>query len=129
MPATLKTPPPTAALSAQEAAIAGGRKYIKKKAVRRRVAGRCTVFSIFLFTLALAQVRAMAADLAGTVQEAGLPIAGSTVTLYMAGTGIPQQLAQGKTDDNGALNLNVDQTPGATTPPPVQARSVPVLTQ
>jgi hypothetical protein len=53
----------------------------------------------------------MAADLAGTVQGAGLPIAGSTVTLYAAGTGAPTQLAQGKTDDNGAFNLNVDQTP------------------
>ena len=110
MPITLKIPPPSAALSAQEAAIADGRKYMKKKAVRRRVAARCTLFSILLFTLAFAQVRAMAAELAGNVQGAGLPIAGSTVTLYAAGTGAPQQLAQGKTDDNGAFNLNVDQT-------------------
>ena len=84
---------------------------MKKKALRRRVAGRCTLFSILLFTLAFAQVRAMAADLAGNVQGAGLPIAGSTVTLYAASTGAPTQLAQGKTDDNGAFNLNVDQTP------------------
>jgi hypothetical protein len=111
MPTTLESPPPTAALSAQEAAIAGGRKYIKKNALRRRVAARCTLFSILLFTLAFAQVRAMAADLAGKVQGAGLPIANSTVTLYAAGTGAPTQLAQGKTDDNGAFNLNVDQTP------------------
>src|SRR5208283_4367048 len=34
-----------------------------------------------------------------------------TVTLYTAGTGAPTQLAQGKTDDNGAFDLNVDQTP------------------
>jgi hypothetical protein len=33
------------------------------------------------------------------------------VTLYAAGTGAPTQLAQGKTDDNGAFDLNVDQTP------------------
>jgi hypothetical protein len=111
MPTTLETPPPTAAPSAQEAAIAGGRKYIKKKAFRRRVAARCTLSSILLFTLAFAQVRAMAADLAGNVQGAGLPISSSTVTLYAAGTGAPTQLAQGKTDDNGAFNLNVDQTP------------------
>src|SRR5271166_5990059 len=110
MPTTLETPPPSAALSAQEATIADGNKYIKKKAVRGRVAARCTLFSILLFTLAFAQVRAMAAELAGNVQGAGLPIAGSTVTLYAAGTGAPQQLAQGKTDDNGAFNLNVDQT-------------------
>ena len=62
-------------------------------------------------SLAFAQLRAMAAELAGNVQGAGLPIAGSTVTLYAAGTGAPTQLAQGKTDDNGAFNLNVDQTP------------------
>jgi hypothetical protein len=72
---------------------------------------RCTLFSILLFTLAFSQVQAPAAELAGTVQGAGLPIAGSTVTLYAAGTGTPQQLVQGKTDDNGAFNLNVDQTP------------------
>jgi hypothetical protein len=111
MPTTLETPPPTAAWSAQEATIASGRKYMKKKALRRRVAGRCTLFSILLFTLAFAQVRAMAADLAGNVQGAGLPIAGSTVTLYAASTGAPTQLAQGKTDDNGGFNLKVDQTP------------------
>jgi len=56
-------------------------------------------------------MRAMAADLAGTAHGAGLPIAGSTVTLYAAGTGAPTQLAQGKTDDNGAFKLEVDQTP------------------
>ena len=110
MPTTIETPPSTAALSVQEAAIAG-RKYIKKKAVRRRFTSLRTFFSILLFTLVLAQVRAMAADLAGNVQGAGLPIAGSTVTLYAAGTGAPTQLAQGKTDDNGAFDLNVDQTP------------------
>jgi hypothetical protein len=112
MPTTLETPlPPTAVLCAQEAVIASGTKYMKKKALQRRVAARCTLFSILLFTLALAQVRAMAADLAGTVQGAGLPIAGSTVTLYAAGTGAPTQLAQGKTGDNGAFKLDVDQTP------------------
>ena len=111
MPTTLETPPPTAAQSAHEAAITGGSKYIKKKAVRRSVAARCTLFSILLLTLAFAQVRAIAVDLAGTVQGAGLPIAGSTVTLYAAGTGAPTQLAQGKTDENGAFKLNIDQTP------------------
>ena len=77
MHTTLEMPPSIAALSAQEAAIAGGSKYIKNKAVLRRLAARCTLFSILLFTLAFAQVRAMAADLAGNVQGAGLPIAGA----------------------------------------------------
>src|SRR5271166_508135 len=110
MPTTLKTPPPTAALSAQDAATARCRKYINK-AVRRRVAADCTLFTILLLTLAFAQVRAMAAELTGTVQGAGLPIAGSTVTLYAASTGTPTQVAQGETDDNGAFKLDVEQTP------------------
>jgi hypothetical protein len=50
--------------------IAGGRKCMKKKAVRRRVAARCTLFSIALFTLVFAQVQAMAAELAGNVDGA-----------------------------------------------------------
>ena len=44
--------------------------------------------------IALANISARAADLAGNVQGAGQPIAGSTVTLYAAGTGAPTQLAQ-----------------------------------
>jgi len=108
---TLESPLPTAALSAQEATLPCDRKYIKKKAVRRKVAARRTLFSILLFTLAFTQVRAIAADLAGTVQGAGLPIAGSTVMLYAAATGAPTQVAQGKTDDSGAFKLDVDQTP------------------
>ena len=48
-----------------------------------------------------------AADLSGSVQGAGQPIAGSTVTIYAAGSGAPTQLAQGKTDDNGAFDLDV----------------------
>src|SRR5271157_6236698 len=110
MPTTIETPPSTAALCAQEAAIAG-RKYIKKKAVRRRFTSLRTFFSILLFTLVLAQVRAMAADLAGNVQGAGLPIAGSTVTLYAASTDAPTQLAQGKTDDSGTFTLTYGDAP------------------
>ena len=72
-----------------------------------------TLFSILLFTLAFAQVRTLAAELAGNVQGAGLPISSSTVTLYAAGTGTPMKLAEGKTDDNGAFKLGVDQTPRA----------------
>jgi hypothetical protein len=53
-----------------EAAIAGGRKCMKKKTVRRRVAARCTLFSIALFTLVFAQVQAMTAELAGNVDGA-----------------------------------------------------------
>jgi outer membrane lipoprotein-sorting protein len=43
---------------------------MKKKAVRRRVAVRCTLFSIVLLIFVFAQVQAMAAELAGTVDGA-----------------------------------------------------------
>ena len=50
-------------------------------------------------TFLLANVPTLAADLAGSVQGAAKPIAGATVTLYAAGTGVPTQLAQAKADD------------------------------
>lgn len=52
-----------------------------------------------------------AATLSGNVQGAGGPIAGSTVTLYAAGTGAPAQLAQATTDDQGAFNLTGADAP------------------
>jgi hypothetical protein len=61
--------------------------------------------------ITLANARSMAADLAGSVQGAGEPIAGSTVTLFAAGSGAPKQLAQSKTDDNGAFKLAMAQAP------------------
>ena len=39
--------------------------------------------------LSLTNISALAAELAGTVQGAKQPIAGSTVTLFAAGTGAP----------------------------------------
>ena len=57
---------------------------------------------------------ARAADLAGSVQCAGKPVAGSTVTLFAAGTGAPSQLAQGKTDDEGAFKLTFTDAPADT---------------
>ena len=50
----------------------------------------------------------MAADLSGTVQGAGKPIAGSTVTLYAAGTGAPVQLAQGNCTDDIIVYRTLD---------------------
>lgn len=49
-------------------------------------------------------------QIAGSVQAAGKPIAGASVTLYAAGTGAPTKLAEGKTDDNGAFSLNAGQS-------------------
>ena len=60
---------------------------------------------VALAALLIANLPAAAADLAGTVQGAKQPIAGSTVTLFAAGTGAPTQLAQGKTDDSGDFTL------------------------
>jgi hypothetical protein len=40
-------------------------------------------------SIALANISARATELAGNVQGAGQPIAGSTVTLYAASTGAP----------------------------------------
>jgi streptogramin lyase len=45
--------------------------------------------------------------IAGRVQGAGSPIAGSTVTLYAAGEGEPTQLAQGKSGEDGRFTLDV----------------------
>jgi hypothetical protein len=59
----------------------------------------------------LVNAQAMAADIAGNVQCAGSPIAGSTVTLHAAGEGAPTQLAQSRTDANGAFTLNAKQAP------------------
>ena len=61
--------------------------------------------------LSLANISALAAELAGTVQGAIQPIAGSTVTLFAAGTGAPKQLAQGKSDDSGAFSLTYGDAP------------------
>ena len=60
---------------------------------------------------ALANLSSFAAELTGTVQGAKQPIAGSTVTLFAAGTGAPMQLAQGKSDDGGAFNLTYGDVP------------------
>jgi len=54
---------------------------------------------------------ARGADLAGSVQGAAEPIAGTKVTLYAAGTGAPTQLAQVKTDDRGAFKLTYGEVP------------------
>ena len=43
---------------------------MKKKAVRRRIAARCTLFSIVFFILLSAQVHAMVAELTGNVDGA-----------------------------------------------------------
>jgi hypothetical protein len=60
--------------------------------------------------LAFTTTSVNAADLTCIVQGANQPITGSIVTLYAAGTGVPTQLAQGMTDDNGVFNLDTGTT-------------------
>ena len=64
-----------------------------------------------LCALACATNIAQAANLAGSVQGAAKPIAGTTVTLYAAGTGAPTQLGKAKTDDQGAFKLTYGKAP------------------
>ena len=45
-------------------------------------------------------------ELTGSVQIAGQPVSGATVTLYAAGAADPAKLAEGKTDDHGAFKLD-----------------------
>ena len=71
---------------------------------RNLINGRLTALVAVSF-ISLTNLSVSAADLAGSVQCAGQPIAGSTVTLYAAGTGRPTQLAQGKSDGSGAFKL------------------------
>jgi hypothetical protein len=61
--------------------------------------------------LSLANIAALAAELSGTVQGAKQPIAGSTVTLFAAGTDAPKQLAQGNSDDGGTFALSYADAP------------------
>jgi len=64
-----------------------------------------------VYALAFATGVARATDLAGSVQGAAKPIAGASVTLYAAGSGAPTQLAQAKTDDQGAFKLTYADAP------------------
>src|SRR5208282_3662311 len=85
-------------------------KYQPTFAALRR--GRQNLLAIALVgALGLMNNLSFAADLSGSIQGAGKPIAGSTVTIYAAGAGAPTQLAQGKTDDNGAFTFAVDSAP------------------
>ena len=72
-------------------------------------------FTVTAITAAVAllsaNLPATAVDLSGNVLGAGSPIAESTVTLYAAGPDAPQELAQGKTDADGAFKLSAKPAP------------------
>lgn len=93
------------------------------KTTRRKLLGGALASALALaFLTGCATEKAAVADLkqlkhdlsglAGHVLIAGKPVAGSTVTLYAAGTGAPTRLADGKTDAKGAFKLDALQTDG-----------------
>src|SRR5215469_3204970 len=58
-----------------------------------------------------APVAGFAGEIGGMVEAAGKPVAGATVTLYAAGTGAPTKLAESKSDNRGAFQLNGKKAP------------------
>jgi len=74
--------------------------------------GSCSAFGrpwIVAFALsALSSAHAFADRINGQVLGAGAPIVGSRVTLWAAGTGAPQQLAQTQTGADGGFVLDAD---------------------
>jgi hypothetical protein len=74
--------------------------------------GSCHAFGrlwIAAFALSgLVSAHAFADRINGQVVGAGAPIVGSTVTLWAAGTGAPQQLAQTQTGADGGFALDAD---------------------
>lgn len=65
----------------------------------------CTFVGLIAF---LASMWSAAATISGRVLAAGAPIASSTVTLWAAASGNPQQLAQARTGTDGAFWLTAD---------------------
>src|SRR5215470_13613744 len=55
---------------------------------------------------------AAAADIAGRVLGGGAAIANSTVTLFAASAGDPQQLGQARTDSDGRFSISAPSAPG-----------------
>jgi len=71
------------------------------KSARKRNLLACALVCALAFSTTILR----AANLAGSVQGAAKPIGGSTVTLFAAGASAPTQLAQAKTDDQGAFHI------------------------
>jgi hypothetical protein len=60
------------------------------------------------FALLWSMQTASAAEINGQVLGAGTPVIGSTVTLWAAGTGAPQQLAQAQSGSDGRFTISAD---------------------
>ncbi len=64
---------------------------------------KCAALAI---SVALMSVAVLAADrIEGRVEAGGSPIAGADVTLWLAGPGAPQKIAEAKTNDDGSYDL------------------------
>src|SRR5438552_387361 len=84
---------------------------------KRKYAGPLVLLSALLVAVLIATSRPQsprvdaaaggAGDIAGKVQGAGSPIAGTAVTLYAANEGQPVTLATGKTGDDGSFKLAI----------------------
>jgi sugar lactone lactonase YvrE len=74
--------------------------------IMARTAVRCAA----ALALSLVVGRATAADLSGTVLGGGLPIAGSTVTLWQAGAEAPKEIATAKSAADGSFSLRTPET-------------------
>src|SRR5262249_34237506 len=67
--------------------------------------------AILAFVNAVFCTTAAAANIAGQVLGGGAPIANSTVTLFAASAGNPQQLGQARTGDDGRFSISVPSVP------------------
>jgi hypothetical protein len=83
--------------------------FMKRNAYSGSSLSKWTWVTVFLSAFVLLNLTATAADIEGRVLGSGSAIAGSTVTLYAAGTGNPKKLAQGKSDDKGYFKFHVDK--------------------
>src|SRR5262249_50169353 len=67
--------------------------------------------AILAFVTTVLCATAAAANIAGQVLGGGAPIANSTVTLFAASAGNPQQLGQARTGDDGRFSISVPSVP------------------
>ncbi len=77
-----------------------------------RIGALASVVASFMAFTSVSQT-ALADDIEGRVIGGGAPIAGSTVTLWAAGSNETKELAQAKTDDDGRFTVAVPAALGA----------------
>ena len=83
-----------------------GELYPKNRA-HRDISEQVVFTAALIGTLAFTLNPTQAADLAGSIQGAGQPIAGSTVTLFAANADTPKQLAQARSGADGRFSMTL----------------------